>query len=183
MALGSKFPLTVLALFLLSLSAAVLVYNAHIMYETIRFNRALAQHAFDKAGQHASIYGVFASAYDHQQREEFDQALKLYATIEKAGDARFRVGVKYNMANLYLKQAAHNTRNQEHDLVVPLVELAKQNYRDLLHRNSDDWLAKYNLERALQLLPDVAVGQFPDDVMPERSPEAAGAVEIYDQLP
>ena len=38
---------------------------------------------------------------------------------------------------------------------LPLVELAKQSYRDVLRDNPADWDAKYNLERALWLAPEV----------------------------
>ena len=39
---------------------------------------------------------------------------------------------------------------------LPLIELAKQSYRDLLRENPGDWDARYNLERALRLAPEVA---------------------------
>jgi mxaK protein len=38
--------------------------------------------------------------------------------------------------------------------VLPLVELAKQSYRDLLREWPGDWDARYNLERALYLAPE-----------------------------
>jgi len=36
----------------------------------------------------------------------------------------------------------------------PLVELAKQRYRDLLRAEPQDWDARYNLERALRVAPE-----------------------------
>ena len=39
---------------------------------------------------------------------------------------------------------------------LPLIELAKQSYRDLLREDPGDWDARYNLERALWLAPEVA---------------------------
>jgi hypothetical protein len=38
-----------------------------------------------------------------------------------------------------------------------LIELAKEGYREVLRQESDDWAARYNLERAQRLVPD------PDD--------------------
>ena len=38
---------------------------------------------------------------------------------------------------------------------LPLIELAKQSYRDLLREDPNDWDARYNLERALWLAPEV----------------------------
>ena len=40
------------------------------------------------------------------------------------------------------------------DQLLPLVELAKQSYRDLLRETPGDWDARYNLERALYLAPE-----------------------------
>jgi mxaK protein len=37
---------------------------------------------------------------------------------------------------------------------LPLIELAKQSYRDELRSNPADWDARYNLERALWLSPE-----------------------------
>jgi mxaK protein len=38
---------------------------------------------------------------------------------------------------------------------LPLIELAKQSYRGSLRLNPEDWDARYNLERALWLAPEV----------------------------
>jgi mxaK protein len=50
----------------------------------------------------------------------------------------------------------------------PLVELAKNRYRELLRAKPDDWDARYNLERALWLQPESAQafddGREPDEV-------------------
>ncbi len=69
---------------------------------------------------------------------------------------------RFNSANLLLRQAsalrggagdagaAGAVANQ----ALPLVELAKEQYRELLRRNPGFWDARYNLERAQRLLPD-----------------------------
>jgi mxaK protein len=87
------------------------------------------------------------------------------------------------MANLYLSKGAEAQRQGAKDLSEPLIELAKQQYRELLRADSQDWSAKYNLERALQLLPDLEQEPPADDLMPERSPRAVGTVESVEQLP
>ncbi len=38
---------------------------------------------------------------------------------------------------------------------LPLIELAKQRYRDVLRNQPADWDARYNLSRALQLAPEI----------------------------
>ena len=56
----------------------------------------------------------------------------------------------FNLGNMYLRQGlAQGTAE-----ALPLVELAKQRYRDLLRATPDDWDARYNLERALRLAPE-----------------------------
>ena len=59
----------------------------------------------------------------------------------------------YDLGNLHLHQAiqagmADSTQS------LPLTELAKQSYRDLLRQDPNDWDARYNLERALRLAPE-----------------------------
>ena len=58
------------------------------------------------------------------------------------------------MGNTYLQQASSIDLEADADLALPLIELAKISYRAVLRIDSGHWDAKYNLERALQLLPD-----------------------------
>ncbi len=178
-----KRQLTVIAVVLLIACTAVFAYGVYRLYDVTRFNQSIGDGNFAEAGGKSSPHRLFANAYVYQQEGEFEQALQTYAHIETSEHAEFRAAVKYNMANLYLQKASLAERRGDHDLVIPLIELAKQIYRELLRENSNDWQAKYNLERALQLLPDVEEQQPADEVMPERSPQALGVVEVYDQLP
>jgi len=60
---------------------------------------------------------------------------------------------RYNLANHYLRQGLRSDLpgNQTR----PLVELAKQRYGDLLLIDPHDWNARYNLEVALRVAPEV----------------------------
>ena len=62
-------------------------------------------------------------------------------------------------------------------------ELAKENYRELLRTDSNDWHAKYNLEHALHLLPESSEQEIDEDIMPERSPRALTAAPSRGELP
>ena len=178
-----KRQLTVVVVISLMVFSAVFAYNAYRLYDVMQFNRSVSDGDFNKASGEGSLHRQFASGYVYQQTGAYEHALQTYASIETSDNAEFRAAVKYNMANLYLQKASAAEQRGDHDLVIPLIELAKQIYRELLRENSGDWQAKYNLERALQLLPDVDVQEAADEVMPERSPRALGVVEVYDQLP
>jgi mxaK protein len=85
-----------------------------------------------------------------------DAAAKLYdglitsADLDEIGQAAL-----FDLANMYLREAiAAGGRNPIAS--TPLVELAKNRYRELLRAKPDDWDARYNLERALWLQPESA---------------------------
>jgi len=66
---------------------------------------------------------------------------------------------QFNLANSYLKQGLRidlpgaSTR--------PLLEIAKQRYRDLLRENPADWDARFNLELALRAAPETSYMNHP----------------------
>jgi len=62
-------------------------------------------------------------------------------------------GAQFNLANLYLRQALASGTITSSD-TLPMVELAKQRYRDLLRVMPEHWPARYNLERALNMAPE-----------------------------
>lgn len=158
-----------------------IVYELYQLLSAQRFNAALERGAFLEAGQ-ATVQGRFARAYGLQQQGEFEQALLAYAELE-ARDSELAAAARFNMANLYLRQGLTLGGEQNDDLAIPLIELAKETYRELLRLNSEDWDAKYNLERALSLLPDPEAKESEEDIMPERSPRATTAMPARGELP
>lgn len=86
-------------------------------------------------------------------RLDYDAALAAYkAIIQSPREDLHRIAL-YDLGNLHLRQAVqYGLADQAQSL--PLIELAKQSYRDLLRRNPTDWDARYNLERALRLAPE-----------------------------
>ena len=79
----------------------------------------------------------------------------IYSRLENSNDKRLQTASLFNMGNTYLQQASAIDMDADGDLALPLIELAKVSYRELLHIDPEHWAARYNLERALQLLPDV----------------------------
>jgi mxaK protein len=83
---------------------------------------------------------------------KFTAALKAYKSLLDASD-EVRLPALYNLGNLNMREAIKNGQG-EAQRVLPLIELAKQSYRDDLRSNPADWDARYNLERALWLSPE-----------------------------
>ncbi len=92
--------------------------------------------ALSAGGQFEAAESSYVKLIDQQQLQPLGQA------------------ARYNLANHYLK------RGMRTDLpggqTQPLIEIAKQRYRDLLHSNADDWDARVNLEYALRLAPELS---------------------------
>jgi mxaK protein len=83
---------------------------------------------------------------------KFTTALKAYKALLDAPD-EVRLPALYNLGNLNMREALKNGTG-EAQRALPLIELAKQSYRDDLRSNPADWDARYNLERALWLSPE-----------------------------
>ena len=84
---------------------------------------------------------------------DYDGALGAYKAIIQANREDLRRIALYDLGNLHLRQALQAGLDDEAQSL-PLLELAKQSYRDLLRRDPDDWDARYNLERTLRLAPE-----------------------------
>lgn len=99
---------------------------------------------------------LLARAVALEARGRFDEALADYAEVEARDDAALRHAARVNVANLYLRRGiavAREDGNAERALV--LLQLAKSGLRRALRERPDDWNARYNLELAQRLLPDV----------------------------
>jgi mxaK protein len=156
-------------------------WELRALSEIRAYNAALQRGDYVGAAGLASPHGRFAKAYGQARKGRLEEAIRAYVEIENAGDPALLNAARYNRANLYLLRAEQ--ARDEPDLAVPLIELAKRNYRELLYAHSADWDAKYNLERALRLLPDELGQDLPAPLMPQRSQGAAGAISVHRELP
>jgi len=104
---------------------------------------------------------ILSKAGDSQSTQ-YNQAVKIYKELIQGNRAEWRQAALYNLGNLYMHEASSNGPENAIN-ALPLVELAKQSYRDLLRESPGDWDARYNLERALWLAPELAEGGVEDN--------------------
>ena len=165
-----------------ALTLAVCYDGIRLVYDQ-QFNDALA------AGDAARVNGrddarrQFANAYALQQQRDFKATVQAYAAIHAAPHGQLQVDIKFNLANLYIREATQLREIGSNDLAMPLIELAKQNYREILRIDSGHWDAKYNLELALILAPEMDPVDALEEVNPERSPRALTKIHSREPLP
>jgi mxaK protein len=94
----------------------------------------------------------FALAHAQAASGAADDALKRYRALQ--GDSALGQAARYNSANLLVRQALVVRAGTQPGLAIPLLELAKEGYREVLRHDPGQWDARYNLERAQRLLPD-----------------------------
>src|SRR5262249_19721694 len=106
---------------------------------------------------------------------KFTAATKMYKSLlEEADD--IRVPALYDLGNMNMREALKNGQG-EAQRFMPLIELAKQSYRDALRSNPSDWDARYNLERALWLSPEYDDPILERNQAPVRSEHAMSTLQ------
>lgn len=152
-------------------SLAVVLYNVGMMYGIYYDNNLIRELTL---GQDVVINKVvsgkpelrLARAFYFKQKHRYDEALSTLSLIMDKGDQQFQAKVRYNLGNLYLEQAMLQVKAMDMNEALPLAGLAKQAYRQSLALDSRNWDAKYNLEVAMRLLPEMDRADVPDDNSP-----------------
>jgi mxaK protein len=96
----------------------------------------------------------FAHAIALAKSGDYEGALKQYKVLSRGSRADLATDALYNAGNLQLREALKEGREAA-VRALPLIELAKQSYRGVLRRDPQSWDARYNLERALWLAPEL----------------------------
>src|SRR5690242_10591218 len=132
--------------------ALAIAFEANELYRAQRVNAAIAGgDPLDSDVPEA----LFAQAQRLAQAGKYEEAVKSYKALIQGSREDLRQAARYNAGNSYLRQALRNGPEGALE-ALPLIELAKQSYRDLLRAQPGDWDARYNLERALLLAPEAA---------------------------
>jgi mxaK protein len=168
---------------LIAAAIAAVFYDGYHLLRASQLNRALAKVEAGDTEAAAHPHLAFARAYALQQNGEFESALKAYAAVDVRDGDRMRADIRYNLANLYLRRALQYRDNDADDLALPLVELAKENYREVLREDSQEWFAKYNLELALRIAPEIDLEPVEEERNPEHNPRSAAGIQVRRPLP
>lgn len=96
----------------------------------------------------------FVRAMAAAKSGDYEGALKAYKALSRDAPAGIATAALYNAGNLQLREALKEGPNAA-IRALPLIELSKQSYRAVLRRDPQSWDARYNLERALWLAPEV----------------------------
>ncbi|MCP4300839.1 MAG: hypothetical protein GY783_09660 [Gammaproteobacteria bacterium] len=171
---------------IMALAAALLLligYDSIRLARDQRFNNALTADNAAAIDGSENAHRQFARAYSLQQQEDFKAAVKAYAAIEARPHSRLQMDIKFNLANLYFREALRFREAGDEDLAMPLIELAKQNYKEILRADNTYWDAKYNLELALVAAPDTDPVDPLAERNPERSPRAITKTPLRENLP
>jgi mxaK protein len=139
---------------------ALALWSGLRLQQTVRINAAIATAHISPADSTVP-QAQLAQALSLARAGQFTAALKMYKSLLDASD-EIRFPALYDLGNLNMRAALKNGQ-AEAQRFTPLIELAKQSYRDELRGNPADWDARYNLERALWLSPEY------DDPMLERN--------------
>jgi mxaK protein len=146
-------------------SAASAAYDLLKLQQAHRVNQAIARSAAPQA-QDASLPEVqFAQALELSAKGDYDGSLEAHKALLQNEPGALKEAALFNLGNLHLREALkHGSDEAARSQSLPLIELAKQSYRDALRGQPEAWDARYNLERALWLAPEA------DEAAPELDP-------------
>lgn len=160
-----------------------IAYDGFQLAKDTRFNDSLIANIETYGSDSNSPHRRFANAYLLQQRHEFKAAVQAYAEVQAPPNSELQMDVKFNLANLYFSEALRLRETGDQDLAMPLLELAKENYKEILRSDETNWDAKYNLELALIVAPDLDPVDTLGELNPERSPRAITKIQLRESLP
>lgn len=152
------------------------------LYRIQRENRWLEELAngHDIATDHLATAAPqvrLARAVYLRQKQRYAEALDTLSLLMELPDNQLQMHSHYNLGNLYLVQAMAEIEAGRIDQAMPLLNLAKQAYRQALTLDSRFWDAKYNLELAMHLLPEF------DRISPEQANDDNAPAQLWTTVP
>jgi len=136
--------------------------------QALRVNHSIAEAAQAQPGPDAAAEAQLARAIalaDPANAGHYQQALAAYQGVVNGPRDDLAPAARYNLGNLYLRESLKDGAAQAFKSM-PLIELAKQSYRAALRADPGDWDSRYNLQRALELSPEIEQGPLIDNPPP-----------------
>ncbi len=137
---------------LLALVLAAAAFDTAHLWRQHRWNGLIAAGHVPPDATDVPPEARFAQAHAAAASGAVDAAQQRYRAVYD--DPRLGAAAHYNGANLLMRQAIALRAGSEPGKAIALIELAKENYRDLLRADPQHWEARYNLERAQRLLAE-----------------------------
>jgi mxaK protein len=162
---------------LAALLVAAAVVDGARLWRDERTNAALQARPLPPAAQAREPELQFARAHAQAASGALEAALDGYCALQ--GDTALGQAARYNSANLLLRQALKLREGSQPGQAIPLIELAKETYREVLRHDPGHWNARYNLERAQRLLPDAEDGDGGPATAPHNAERAATTMRGY----
>jgi mxaK protein len=131
--------------------------------------RAGHEVAVDAARAPPALLDARAAFFLKRNRIEEAQPFLDQAAVRADGSTRVRM--LYNMANARMRAAMLAIGKGDYDKAIPLVTLAKSEYRNALRLDPENWDAKYNLDIAMRLVRDLPQAVGEDEEKPLQTPE------------
>jgi mxaK protein len=119
-----------------------------------RWNALMRSPAIIAAPENAPSDVRLAQAKALAASGKFWAALSLYRQIIANGTPASRATARFNEGNLLLREAIALHSAGDDARAQPLLQLAKESYRQVLREQPMEWDAKYNLELALRWAPE-----------------------------
>lgn len=146
---------TRIVLGLLVLLLAVAAADGARTWRQQRWNEAIAAGTPLSGRGAAPLEMQFAQAHALAASGATEEAMNRYRALQgDQVDEALGQAARYNSANLLMRQALEVRAGAQPGQAIPLIELAKEIYREVLRHDPGFWDARYNLERAQRLLPD-----------------------------
>ena len=142
-----------------------------------RWNDAITARRVPAGAKELPPQAQFAQAFAEAASGADEPALNRYRALQE--EPSVGQAARYNSANLLLRQAARLRDGAQAGLAIPLIELAKETYREVLRRDPNDWNARYNLERAQRLLPEPEEDDLAPPDMARSAEHAATTMRGY----
>ncbi|HEY0680980.1 MAG TPA: hypothetical protein VGD45_01475 [Steroidobacter sp.] len=166
---------------------AALLCGSLVAYHAVRLNDIERTNAAIASARVSNVDATvpearFARAVALARAGESDEAVKAYKGLIEGDRRDLRQAALYNLGNLYMRDALENGASEAFRSL-PLIELAKQRYRDVLRDRPLDWDARYNLSRALQLAPEIEQEIEEKEEPPEREQSVSTLQGVRIDLP